>query len=82
MNRRFLEPIAFLSDCPVKWDELIPVFRRTFPRTIEDALLNNCRVRVRYQETHYDIFPVLDFMSRPVSFCIYGPAHVNRFPHV
>lgn len=80
MIRRFAEPIKALSDCPIRWDELIPVFQAAFPRTIEDALLNNCRVRVRYQDTHYDIFPVLDFNSRPIAFTVYGPAHVNRFP--
>ena len=80
MNRRFAEPIPALSDCPIRWDELIPVFAKAFPRTIEDALLNNCRARVRYQEVPYDIFPVLDFHSRPITFSVWGPPHLNRFP--
>lgn len=80
MNRKLLEPIPAMSDCPVWWPQLIPVFSRIFPRTIEDALLNDCRARVKYLGTPFDIIPDCVFGSPGRTFQVWGPPHVNHFP--
>jgi len=78
MIRRMPVPVASLSDCPVWWPQLIPMFSRVFPRTIEDAILNDTTARVNYLGTFFYIIP--ETMFRPGSFSVWGPAHVNQFP--
>lgn len=79
MNRKITYPIPAASDCPVCWRQLVPVFSRTFPRIIEDAIGNDVRARVRYLENYFDIIP--EFAPGfPPSFSVWGPAHLNHFP--
>lgn len=79
MNRSLFYPIPAMSDCPVNWPQLIPLFRRVFPRVIEDAILNDTRARVNFLGTPFDIIPenVAGFEPR---FSVWGPPHVNKFP--
>ena len=78
MNRKLYEPIPAMSDCPVWWPQLIPVFKKIFPRAVEDAILNDIRARVNYMGTPFDIIPETTF--RPGQFSVWGPPHVNHFP--
>ncbi len=79
MNRKLITPIPALSDCPVWWPQLIPLFQKVFPRTIEDCLLNDIRARVRFLGVPFDIIPEI-VPGWPPKFAVWGPPHVNKFP--
>ena len=68
-----------MSDCPVLWRELAPLFKRIFPRTIQDAMNNQTRARVNFCGTPFDIIPEITPGFETV-FSVWGPPHVNAFP--
>jgi hypothetical protein len=79
MNRVLTAPIASMSDCPVQWRELIPLFRKIFPRTIQDCQDNDRRARVNFCGTPFDIIPEVVPGFEP-AFSVWGPPHLNQFP--
>lgn len=79
MNRTITYPIPAVSDCPVCWRELIPVFTRIFPMAIESAIATDERARVNYMGTAFDIIPEFNPGHAP-AFTVWGPPHLNQFP--
>jgi hypothetical protein len=79
MIRTFTAPVSAASDCPVLWRELIPLFRRIFARTIQDAIDNDIRARVHFCGTPFDIIPEIVPGFAP-QFSVWGPPHVAKFP--
>jgi hypothetical protein len=75
MNRLLINPISSMSDCPVQWRELIPIFQQVFPRTIQDCMDNEKRARVSFHGMPFDIIPenVTGFEPR---FSVWGPPHI------
>ncbi len=68
-----------MSDCPVLWRELVPLFMRIFPRTIQDAIDNETRARVNFCGTPFDIIPE-SCPGYETQIAVWGPPHVNVFP--
>lgn len=79
MDRSVFHPIPAMSDCPVIWRELIPLFSKIFPRTIQDAQDSDSRARVMFCGIPFDIIPE-NIPGYPSSFSVWGPPHINSFP--
>lgn len=79
MNRLLTVSNAPMSECPVQWRELVPLFKCLFPCTIDDVQTNDIRARVIFCGTPFDIIPECIPGWNP-SFSVWGPAHVNKFP--
>lgn len=70
------EEIQGLSNRYVPWPELVPLFRRVFPRSVQDCEDNAKRGTVNFCGTLFDIIP----RTPGPGICVFGPPHINPFP--